>query len=415
MYRSNPIALSNFFVAGINYRKTDASIRGQFSINNQQYEHILSLATSFGVEQLMVLSTCNRTEIYGFASDADALCTLLTTQTSGDRKSFMKMAYVKSGIDAITHLYNVAAGLDSQILGDYEIIGQIKQAAGFSKKADRLGCNMERLVNEILAASKKIRTSTALSGGTVSVSFAAVQYIRSHYNHVNNKKILLIGTGKFGSNTCKNIVDYLPGYELTLINRTHGKAVELAKQFNVDYDHIDNMQSRVNNSDIILVATSADEPVLLKQHIPGGKRKLIIDLSVPCNVEASVKEVPGITLINVDELSRIKDETLQKRAAEIPKARLIIDEHINAYVEWYRMRQHVPVLRAVKSKLLNIQSDSIFDPAICLSISEITDRSSEQRIQKVINGMAIKMKTKNQRGCIYIEAINDFISPASNQ
>jgi glutamyl-tRNA reductase len=409
------IALSNFFIAGINYKKSDASIRGQFAVNNEQYEQLLALAPSYGINELLVLSTCNRTEIYGFAADADELSRLLTTQTAGSAETFRAMAYVKQGLPAIEHLYHVAAGLDSQILGDYEIVGQIKQAARIAKKGGRLGCNMERLVNEVLAASKKIRTTTGLSGGTVSVSFAAVQYIRSFFAEVKNKKILLVGAGKFGGNTCKNIADYLPGCTLTLINRTIEKAASLAAEFQVQYDHIDNLPANIAAADVILVATSANEPVILKEHFTEISGKLVIDLSVPCNVEQAVRDIKGITLVNVDDLSRIKDETLQKRAGEIPKVKRIIAAHINAFIEWHQMREHVPVLRAVKNKLLTIQADNIFDPAICITVSSVTGKSAEERIQKVINGMAVKMKTKNQRGCNYIEAINDFITPASNQ
>lgn len=413
MQPQDPIALSNFFIAGINYKKTDAAVRGQFSVCNEQYEQLVSFAPSFGINEFFVISTCNRTEIYGFADEPGDLCRLLTMQTTGSLETFLSIAYVKRGLNAIEHLYNVAAGLDSQILGDYEIVGQIKQATKFSKKHNCLNSSMERLINEVLQSSKKIRTSTGLSGGTVSVSFAAVQYIRSHYARNTNKKILLVGTGKFGGNTCKNIADYLPGYEVTLVNRTIEKAISLAASYNFQYDHIDNLSSCIENADIILVATNAEEPVILKQHFSGAD-KLVIDLSVPCNVEADVRNMPGITLVNVDELSRIKDETLQMRALEIPKAKVIISEHIHAFIEWHKMRQHVPVLKAVKCKLLTIHSDSIFDPSICLTVASITGKSAEERIQKVINGMAVKMKTQNQGGCNYIEAINDFITPASN-
>lgn len=413
MQPQNQIALSNFFIAGINYKKTDAAVRGQFAVNNEQYEQLVSIAPSFGINEFFVLSTCNRTEIYAFAPEPGDLCRLLTQQTAGSLESFLSMAYVKNGLDAIEHLYNVAAGLDSQILGDYEIVGQIKQAAKLSKKYDCLSSTMERLINEVLQSSKKIRSTTGLSGGTVSVSFAAVQYIRSHYARNTNKKVLLVGTGKFGGNTCKNIADYLPGYEVTLVNRTIEKAISLAASYNFQYDHIDNLSSCIEKADIILVATNAEEPVILKEHF-SGVDKLVIDFSVPCNVEADVRNIPGITLVNVDELSRIKDETLQMRTLEIPKAKEIISEHINAFFEWHQMRQHVPVLKAVKSKLLTIHIDNIFDHSICLSVSSLTGKSAEERIRKVISGMAVKMKTKNQRGCNYIEAINDFITPASN-
>ncbi|RZM10970.1 MAG: glutamyl-tRNA reductase, partial [Pedobacter sp.] len=311
---------------------------------------------------------------------------------------------------AMEQLFNVAAGLDSQILGDYEIVGQIKQSARFSKEQQSLGVYLERLMNEVLQCSKSIRTNTALSGGTVSVSFAAVQYIKKHFTSLEGKKILLIGTGKIGSNTCRNIVDYLPGVEVTLINRSIEKAKALAEEHGLHYTDMGALQQEVDKADIIIVSTNADTPVLLKDHFTKQADKLLIDLSVPCNVDAAVRSLPGITLQNVDELSKIKDETLQKRKGEIPKAKAIIREHILAFREWHEMRRNVPVLKAVKDKLETIYSLPFTEWCTTIKAGEING----DKIQKVISGMAVKMKTHNQRGCHYIQAINDFITPSSN-
>src|SRR5687768_14025260 len=170
--------ISGFFVAGINYKKSDASIRGQFAINNEQYGNILEAAQLQGLNELLILSTCNRTEIYGFAQNSKQLVDLLCSQTGGNAATFLESAYIKSGTAAVEHMFRVGAGLDSQILGDYEIVGQLKTAARFSKEAGFVGAFTERLVNSVLQASKLIKNNTELSGGTVSVSFAAVQYIR---------------------------------------------------------------------------------------------------------------------------------------------------------------------------------------------------------------------------------------------
>ncbi|MEO6670054.1 MAG: glutamyl-tRNA reductase [Ferruginibacter sp.] len=406
--------IAEFFVVGINYKKTDASIRGQFAINNDQYEQIISCAPAFGIKEFFVLSTCNRTEIYGFAESPNELSSALCMQTEGSLESFKQMSYIKSGATAIEHLFNVAAGIDSQILGDYEIIGQIKQSAKFSKQRNCVGAYLERMINDVLRASKKIRTNTALSGGTVSVSFAAVQYIKARLKETGNKKILLLGTGKIGTNTCKNLADYLPGASVTLINRSVEKAQELAAEFNFQYDVIANMEACIHEAGIILVATNANEPLILPNHFLKDDKKLVIDLSVPCNVSEEVRKLYHVELINVDELSKIKDETLLKRSAEIPKVKMIIAGHMEEFLDWHEMRRHVPVLKHVKNKLLTIHSHSIFVTSIVEPVS-CNDRRAEDKIQKVINGMAVKMRSQNQPGCHYIEAINDFISTASNQ
>ena len=405
------IDIGTFFIAGMNYKKSDATTRGQYAINKEQYTNLLSLAPQFGITQFFVLSTCNRTEIYGFADNAESLCQLLCTQTQGSMDNFIAMSYIKNGKKAIEHLFEVAAGLDSQILGDYEIIGQIKQAFKFSKQNKFIGAYLERLVNGVLQSSKTIKNTTGLSGGTVSVSFAAIQYIKEHVRSLDGKKILLLGTGKIGRNTCKNMVDYLDTKNITLINRTENKAAKLAGELGLQYAPLQDLAKHVAEAAIILVATNSAEPVILKEHVINSTDKLIIDLSIPYNVEVAAQNLPNVTLINVDELSKIKDATLQKREAEVPKAKIIIEEYINEFLSWHQMRKNVPVLKAVKVKLEQMNSCNLFINTLYSTTSTMPSVNyTEEKIQKVINGMALKMRTKNQRGCYYIEAINEYIA-----
>ena len=405
--------ISNFFAAGINYKKTDALLRGEYAINNEQYAAILEKAGVAGITELFILSTCNRTEIYGFAENPGILMELLCTQTQGSLETFQQMCYVWKGVEAIHHLFNVGAGLDSQILGDYEIVGQLKQAVKFSKEHGYIGAYLERMINGVLQTSKAIKTNTSLSGGTVSVSFAAIQYIKETIADCASKKILLIGTGKIGRNTCKNLVDYLDTKNITLVNRTAGKAEELARELGLSFAPVEEIDEQVQQADIVLVATNSIEPIILKEHLLDSSSKLIIDLSVPYNVEEAAQQLDHITLVNVDELSKIKDATLEKRMAEVPKVKAIIKEHIDEFVEWNEMRKNVPLLKAVKSKLQAMNQCELYITCQSRQFNH-TSVSTGEHIQKVINGMAVKMRTQNQRGCYYIEAINEFIATGTN-
>ncbi|WP_207495969.1 glutamyl-tRNA reductase [Aridibaculum aurantiacum] len=407
-------SISQFFIAGINYKKTDASIRGQFAINSDQYKKILAIASSRNMAEFFILSTCNRTEIYGFAEDATKLVELLCSETEGSLDTFNKLCYIKQGQHAVQHLFEVGAGLESQILGDYEIIGQIKQAVKFAKQNGFVGAFLERLVNSVIASTKEIKNQTALSGGTVSVSFAAVQYIKKHVTDIQNKKIVLLGIGKIGRNTCKNIVDYLNTTNVTLINRTEEKAALLASEIGVKHAPFWKLSQELHSADIILVATNAAEPTILKTHVEGQGEKLIIDLSIPYNVERAAQELKNVTLVNVDELSKLKDETLKKRVKEVPKAKNILSAHMQEFIDWSDMRKHAPALKALKLKLNNMQNCELYTschhtyPAVTTTTAIVA--SQEYAIKKVLSTTAVKMRQTNQPGCTFIEAINDFIT-----
>ena len=399
-----PMDINKLCIAGINYKKAEAEMRGLFAIDNAQHGSILSAAGFLGINEIFVLSTCNRTEIYAIAEDSEVLINLLCSQTAGDAETFKRSAYIKKGKDAVEHFFNVGAGLDSQILGDYEIVGQLKTAVKFAKQNGKIGANLERLVNSVLQASKLIKTNTQLSGGTVSVSFAAVQYIKNHVKNIRDKKILLLGVGKIGSNTCKNLVDYLHTNNITLINRSEEKAFGLAAELKLRSASIDQLDTEIKAADIILVATNAGEPVIMASHVKDAGTKMIIDLSLPCNVEESARCFENIQVVNVDELSKLKDETLAKRQAEIPKAKAIIAEVMQEFFEWYELRRHVPVLKDLKVKLRQIHSYSIIhtDPSYSVETLDI-------KIQQVLNETAGRMKTTNLKGCHYITAINEFM------
>lgn len=395
--------VNSFFVAGINYKKAEAEIRGQFAVNHDQYANLLSLAPSYGLNELFVLSTCNRTEIYGFAHSPIQLIELLCTQTRGNVTDFLKSACIKNGQEAIEHIFSVGAGLDSQILGDYEIIGQLKTAVKFSKQHGFVGAFTERLINSVLQSSKRIKNNTQLSGGMVSVAFAAVQYIRNTVTEIQHKNILLLGVGKIGRNTCKNLVDYVATRSITLINRTPGKASSLATELGLKHADISQLDEELKKADVILAATNADKPVILQKHLKNAGDKLIIDLSIPSNVEEAAQHLSNVRIVNVDELSKLKDETLKKRQAEVPKAKAIIAELMNEFAEWCSMRKHTSVLKDLKLKLKEIYTHPLYtNPTYCTKTLDI-------KIQQVLNETAGKIKTENQRGCHYITAINNFI------
>lgn len=416
MQGSHSKDIAHFHIVGINYKKTDAAIRGSFAINQAQYQHLLDNAKSLYLDDIFVLSTCNRTEIYGFADDPQQLIELVCKETEGDCNLFSQLSYVKSGEEAIKHLYQVGTGLDSQILGDYEIIGQIRTATKFAKTNGCLGGFQERLVNSVLQVSKLIKNETSLSAGTVSVAFAAVRLLEHKVPDILQKKILLTGVGKIGRNTIKNMIDYLGVQQITLVNRTAKVAEDFAGQHGLRFAPYEQLEQELKAADIILVASNAPEPTVLPSHFEGSTPKLIIDLSIPFNVDPAVRELSHIELVNVDELSKIQDETLQMRQQEVPKALVIIEEHMNEFLYWYKMRKHAVVLKAVKDKLTEIHTKEIQQQKNGAQYKlEDIEAVSSRIIQKMINLMAGKVRREADKSDQYIAMINDIFETGVNQ
>ncbi len=388
---------TNFYTIGLSYQKADAEIRGHFSINDGAKIAILNQAKTEGVEALLIISTCNRTELHGFAEHPYQLIKLLCEHTHGTIEEFEKVAYVYKKSSAVLHLFKVGTGLDSQILGDFEIIGQIKSGFNMSKKAGLTNPFLERLVNSVIQASKRVKNETEISCGATSVSFAAVQYILARVPYVSDKNILLFGIGKIGRNTCENLVKHTKNEHITLINRTRVKAEKIAGKFNLIVKEYADIEQETKNTDILIVATGADNPTIYKDLIKSDKPLLILDLSVPKNVANDVTELPNVTLVHMDHLSKITDETLERRKQHIPQAEAIINEIKSEFDSWLETRKFAPTIKALKNKLSTFK-----DLEIELQRKKFTDFNEEQAtiisdriIQKITNHFASHLKDEN--------------------
>jgi glutamyl-tRNA reductase len=400
---------SSFYAVGLSYKKADAEIRGKFSLDALAKATVLVQAEAEGIEALIVTSTCNRTEIYGFAKHPYQLIKLLCENSQGSVKEFQEVAYIYKNRDAINHMFRVGTGLDSQILGDFEIISQIKIAFAESKSNGLVNAFVERLVNSVIQASKKIKTDTDISSGATSVSFASVQYIFKNVEDIANKNILLFGTGKIGRNTCENLVKHSKHEQITLINRTKDKAEKLANKLNVIVKDYADLQLELQKADVVVVATGAQNPTIDKTILNLKKPLLILDLSIPKNVNENVKEIAGVTLVHLDHLSQITDETIENRKQHIPAAEAIIEEIQEEFMAWAKNRKFAPTIQALKEKL-----NSIKDGEINVQRKKLANFDEEQAelisnriIQKITNHFVNHLKDGDsmEEGIEWIEKV----------
>lgn len=348
-----------FYAVGLSYKKADAEMRGKFSLDEQAKTNLLHQAKAEGIDSLIVTSTCNRTEIYGFAQHPFQLIKLLCENSQGTVEDFQKVAFVYKNSEAINHMFRVGTGLDSQILGDFEIISQLKNAFVISKELNLVNAFLERLVNAVIQASRKIKNETEISSGATSVSFASVQYIFKNVEDIASKNILLFGTGKIGRNTCENLVKHTKHQQITLINRTKEKAERLARKLDVIVKDYADLQIELQKADVVVVATGAQNPTVDKAILNLKKPLLILDLSIPKNVNENVRDIEGVTLVHMDELSQITDETLENRKKHIPAAEAIIEEIKDEFMAWTKQRKFAPTIHALKAKLNTIKEGEL--------------------------------------------------------
>jgi glutamyl-tRNA reductase len=402
-YYNTGIFLERFTVIGINHRLADVGTRSLFGMAQSETQALLEDAKESGLKSVIVLSTCNRSEIYAFTNDIPGLINLFVKHTRGNHEIFESKGFTKLGEAALDHLFSVAAGLDSRIVGDAEILGQLKTAISFSRKRKMIGPIMDRTLSFALQASKAVRTHTTLSAGSTSVSYAAIEWIRQQAIP-SDSSVLLIGTGKFGNSVAKNIVEYFPAFNLTLLNRTDEKASAIAATLGLNWISHKDLSVAAGAADIVIVCTRATEYSLLPSMFAGNKQQWLLDLSVPSAIHPDVKNITTVRSTDIDAISELMTATVAARNGEIPRVLEIIEHFKAEYFAWINMQRHVPVINDMKGKL-----------QLLGEIHWETDNQDalNQKVNRAVGSLAMNLRYRNEKGCHYIHAINEFLKPDS--
>lgn len=397
-----------FYVVGINHQNTALSIREQFSFSTTAQRQLLEVLNPSAENGAMVLSTCNRSELYAFGESAEALKDLYLTYNNGNKATFDEKGYIFKGADAVRHLFKVSVGLDSQILGDFEIIGQIKNAYRFSKKHQKGGAYLERLLNTIIQTGRSIKNETAFSSGATSTAYAAVQYLKHNIKDLSQKRVLLYGTGKIGRITCENLCKNMSNDKIKVTNRTLSAAQECAELMDIGYYSYEQLPQAVAESDIVIVATGAPQPTVTADMTGKDRKQLFIDLSVPRNVAQEIQLEHEI--IDVDQLSQMTTETLNKRRAEVPKVETLLDSGINEFLQWAEERKIVPMVKALQDKFLQMGKREIksLKRKNKLTAQEEAEILSERLVQKITGQFYRHLKTEGKKQKESMELLNQM-------
>ncbi|MFI5150485.1 MAG: glutamyl-tRNA reductase [Bacteroidia bacterium] len=395
--------MENTFVIGITFKNADITTRSAFSISPEKQKECYDMARDCSFRDFVVLSTCNRTEIYGVGSltQAEHIITTVCEQTLERLRAFK---FVKTSTEALEHIFKVASGLDSQILGDFEILGQFKTACKYSKENGLLGPVFERMANVCIQASKEIKTRTELSKGTVSASYAAIEILKEHMPEKKNK-CLLIGTGKFGNNISKNIKHYLPDFKLSISNRTFSTAYEMATTHDFGLIPYEDVKRRLKEFDVVVLSTSADGYLITPELLTGAKTSLILDLSIPQTVHPACKNLDGIRIFDIDSISAILDKSLEKRKTYLPIANQIIHTHIASFIDWTNFYKHRDQIVMLKEMLIQASKG-------CPHLAKIDERGREELVRKTIQSFVLSLKESSDSKFEPEKIVNKFMQYA---
>jgi glutamyl-tRNA reductase len=385
--------LGYFSVVGTNFTKADTQVRGQFAIGNESVKEFYSRIKRLGISDSFIISTCNRTEFYGCAPE-NVLKKEVMNQLDIAEKAFDEYFYIKTGVDAVRHFFRVTSGLDSQIIGDYEIVGQVKKAIQFSREGGMIGTLTDRISNFAFQASKEVKTRTNLSSGKYSVSYAAAELIQTESEGIEPKRILIIGTGEIGKAMAKNLREYFPTCQLTLTNRTRAHAEELALQVNASVLPFEEIIKHLHEFDAIITAANSDKFLIESSQASYLSKAFFLDLSIPQVIDPKIKQKSNIKLFSVDEISSFHNELIKQRHLEVPKAELILEEFIHKLMEWQNVFFHREIIQSYKIRMENFQSL----------------QGQSKRIDKTFSKLIQLIKAEGYRGCSVIQTMNELIA-----
>jgi len=409
---------------GLNHKSAPIEVRERFVFCEEDIRRFVSLLKLNGLSGAIVLSTCNRTEIYYemnelvvplSASDIENL--LFTYRKSA--KEVRKYFYHKENEAVASHLFHVGAGLDSMALGEYQIVGQIKTAIQISKTNKLISCGLSKLFDDALKAGKQVRTDTALNKGAVSISYAGVELASQKLHHLSSHPVLLVGAGQTGELTLQNLIKKSCSL-FTIVNRTREKAEELAEKYHAKVGEIDQIAELLLENDIVITSTSSKKPLfsveMVKEamKIRSGKPLFFIDLSVPRNVAMEVGDLEHVHVYDIDALNHVIENNLEKRKGEIFLAEQMIAESVAEFMKWFNIRALAPTFKTISSRFQEA-SRTVLDGLIKNREEEEYEKAMEygDLITKKLIGMMIEnIKSVTDNGCNreYITVVNQLFS-----
>lgn len=352
---------------GLSHHTAPVGVREWVAFAGERLPRALNeLLALSGVSQVVVLSTCNRTEIYTVsATDISRLVPAwLGSQSQAKEADLSPHLYELTGREAATHICCVAAGIDSQLLGESEVLGQVKAAMKAASEAGALGPELGRLFSVAVKAGKRVRSATAIGRGAFSMGRCAVEKARAALGSLSGRAVLLLGAGKIAESTAKHLREQ--GAETVLVaNRTYSRAEEVARQLGGRALRYDQIAQALLEADVVISSTSAPHFVLLSEQIAeamscrGDRELFLIDIAVPRDIDPQAADIPGVHLYDIDDLGSGLEQAAACRATVLEQARAIAEEGADEFCEWLAAREAIPILGALRARFEDVRQEQL--------------------------------------------------------
>lgn len=402
----------NIHVCGINYKAAPVDVRERLSFGPEEQKPVLARIKELqDVSECVLLSTCNRTEVYVY-SESDCFNSSVIENRICEIKGlnpydFKKYFYFYSGLNAVRHLFKVASGLDSMVLGEDQILGQVKAAQDTAHEAGTSQVILNTLFREAVTAAKKVKTSTGLSKKPVSISTLAVKLVSDAFEgKLQDKTALIIGAGKIGSITLKNLISAGVG-RIYVTNRSHGRASELLNHYpNLGLIDYQNRYSLMNEADIIISSTSSPHYTItrdmLEKTITDEKKRIFVDLAVPRDIDEDIRNIKGVMYYNIDHLRETARENADGKLLEAIKAEQILDEFIIEFEKWYGFRNVLPLVKEIQRYTGNFAHEKIMNTISRLKTAsdedkEIIKNSMTNIVNSILNKFVYSVRENGTR------------------
>ncbi|MCL6494331.1 MAG: glutamyl-tRNA reductase [Ignavibacterium sp.] len=357
----------NLLGISINHRTAPVDLREALHLSEEEIRNLIQQTKDKVLSEGIIISTCNRTEIYGIPKqngithlDLQNLIINFKSAAKVSEENFQKFISRES----VEHLFRVATGIDSLLIGDNQIFKQVKDSFIISEEMNFAGFLIKRLMDAAVRVGKRAINETAISEGAVTVSYAAVQLVEKIFANLSKKSTLVIGTGETGEIAAKHLRDRGIG-RLALTNRTFEKAEKLATELNTAVFPFDTFKDHLHKFDIIISATSSENVILTKEDIEKTMKKrnydslVIMDIAIPRDVDPACKDIDYVFYHDIDSLNVIVQQNLAKRRNEIPKVEKIIQEELDAFFDWYNSLQVAPTIKDLRDYFESVRAEEV--------------------------------------------------------